>query len=233
MSESGPTPRRNLTRAAAPALIAAALSALGAFALVSFGVGARRPEAPVRDCILDGAQVVGGPISLVDHNGSPVTAADFAGEPVALYFGYTHCPDVCPTGLSTLARAIAEPGGYDLQTAFVTLDPERDTPQVIGAYVRSGGFPPGLIGLTGTPAQVGAAKAAFQIHGARTPADDAGSYLLDHSSLIYVLDKDWEIVAIMPTAQRSDPADPESAMVPVRPADLARCIAMGLERRPA
>ena len=147
MSDSGETPRRSLTAAAAPALIAAAVSALGAFALVGFGQGAGQPEAPVPGCILEGAEVVGGPISLVDHNGAPVTQADFAGDPMVLYFGYTHCPDVCPTSLNTLAGALAEPGGFDPQTAFVTLDPERDTPQVVAQYVRSASFPPGIRGV--------------------------------------------------------------------------------------
>lgn len=231
MSESGETPRRNLTAAAAPALIAAALSALGAFALVSFGQGAGRPEAPIPGCILEGAEVVGGPISLVDHNAAPVTQADFAGEPMVLYFGYTNCPDVCPISLNTLADALAEPGGFDVQTAFITLDPERDTPLVIGQYVGSAGFPPGLLGLTGTPAQIGAAKAAFQVHGARAPGGEQGVYLLDHSSMVYVLDNKWKTVAIMPTIARADPANPESALIPVPHADLARCIARGLERR--
>lgn len=230
MSESGQTPRRTLTAAAAPALIAAALSALGAFALVSYSPAARPPE-PIPGCILEGAEVVGGPISLVDHNGAPVTQADFAGEPTVLYFGYTQCPDVCPTSLNTLAEALAEPGGFDVQTAFVTLDPERDTPQAIGQYVRSASFPPGLVGLTGTPAQIGAAKAAFQVYGARAPGGEAGAYLLDHSSMVYVLDNNWKTVAIMPTIGRSDPSNPESALVSVRPADLSRCIARGLERR--
>ncbi len=231
MSNSGQTPRRNLTAAAAPALIAAALSALGAFALVSFGQGVRTPATPIPGCILEGAEVVGGPISLVDHNGDPVTQADFANEPIVLYFGYTHCPDVCPTSLNTLAEALAEPGGFDVQTAFITLDPERDTPQVMGQYVRSSGFPAGLMGLTGTPAQIGAAKTAFQVHGARAPGSEGGGYLLDHSSMVYVLDSQWKTVAIMPTITRSDPASPESALVSVQPADLARCIARGLERR--
>ncbi len=231
MSDSGETPRRSLTAAAAPALIAAAVSALGAFALVGFGQGAGQPEAPVPGCILEGAEVVGGPISLVDHNGAPVTQADFAGDPMVLYFGYTHCPDVCPTSLNTLAGALAEPGGFDPQTAFVTLDPERDTPQVVAQYVRSASFPPGIVGLTGTAAQVGAAKTAFQAYGARVPGGEGGAYLLDHSSMIYVLDSNWKTVAIMSTIKHADPANPESALISVPPADLARCIARGLERR--
>lgn len=180
---------------------------------------------------MEGAEVVGGPISLVDHNAAPVTQADFAGEPMVLYFGYTHCPDVCPISLNTLAEALAEPGGFDVQTAFVTLDPERDTPEVISQYIRSAGFPPGLLGLTGAPAQIGAAKTAFQVHGARASDDGQGAYLVDHSSMIYVLDSQWKTVAIMPTITREDPANPESALVPVPHAELARCIARGLERR--
>jgi protein SCO1/2 len=221
------TPRRNLTAAAAPALIAAVLAAVGAIVLVGQGLG-HRAEPAIPGCILEGADAVGGPISLVDHNNSPVTQADFAGEPMVLYFGFTHCPDVCPTSLYLLAEALAEPNGYDLQTAMVSLDPERDTPALMRAYVGTEGFPPGLIGLTGTAAQVGAAKAAFQVYSSRTAGPD---YSVDHSSMIYVLDRQWNTVAIMPTVQRADPNDPRSVLTGAAPGDVAACVARGLERR--
>lgn len=220
-------PRRNLTAAAAPALVAAALAAVGAIFLVGQGIG-MRSEPAIPGCILEGADAVGGPISLVDHNNARVTQGDFAGEPMVLYFGFTHCPDVCPTSLYLLAEALAEPNGYDLQTAMVSLDPERDTPERMRAYVGTEGFPPGLIGLTGTAAQVGAAKAAFQVFSSRTAGPD---YTVDHSSMIYVLDRQWNTVAIIPTVQRADLNDPRSPLTAATPENVAACIASGLERR--
>jgi protein SCO1 len=222
------TPSRSLTRAALPALAAAALAGLGAMALVSQGVGGRAPAVAIPGCILEGADAVGGPIDLVDQNGARVTQADFAGEPMVLYFGFTHCPDVCPTSLYALAEALAQPGGYDLQTALVSLDPERDTPAVMRQYVATEGFPPGLLGLTGAPEQVAAAKSVFQVYAAKAPAGEG--YTMDHSSMIYVLNRQWDTVAIMPTVQRADPANPASPMVGVAPESLAACIAQGLER---
>ena len=74
------------------------------------------------------------------------TQADFAGEPAVIYFGFTHCPDICPTSMYTLAEALAEPDGYDVQPILITVDPERDTPARMGEYTRTQGFPPGLVG---------------------------------------------------------------------------------------
>lgn len=231
MSEAADeTPRLNLTAAAAPALAAAALAAIGAIVLVGQGFG-NKAEPLIPGCILGGAEVVGGPISLVDHNGAQVTQADFAGAPMVLYFGFTHCPDVCPTSLYLLADAVSQSDSYDVATAVISLDPERDTPSVMRAYVATPGFPAGLIGLTGTPAQVAAAKAAFQVYSARSAEIDPSTYTVDHSSMIYVLDRQWHTVAIMPTVQRADPNDPQSALTGTPAEDVSACIARGLERR--
>ena len=91
------------------------------------GAAAQAAAAP-RDCILEDADGVGGPIDLVDSNGARVTQADFAGEPAVIYFGFTHCPDICPTSMYAVAEALAQPGGYDVQPILITVDPERDTP---------------------------------------------------------------------------------------------------------
>jgi protein SCO1 len=227
MSQSVETPRRSLTSAALPALFAAALAGLGALALVGRGRQAPAPVA-IPNCILgENAAAVGGAIDLVDHNGARVTQADFAGEPAVLYFGFTHCPDVCPLSLNLLGEALALPGGYDLQAALISLDPARDTPAVMGAYVRSAGFPAGLRGLTGTQSQVESAKRAFQVYGARD-GGGAGSYGIDHSSMIYVLDRQWRTVAIMPTVVQAVSPGGESRSAGAAPGDIAACIAAGL-----
>jgi protein SCO1/2 len=107
MAEPVETPRRNLTGAVVPALAVAGLAAIGAMLLVgTTGNGAKQAALP-RDCILENADGVGGPIDLVDSNGARVTQADFAGEPAVIYFGFTHCPDICPTSMYALGEALA------------------------------------------------------------------------------------------------------------------------------
>jgi protein SCO1 len=214
MADPVETPRRKLTGAVAPALAAAALAGLGALALVSLE---KQAPPPPENCILAGAEQVGGPISLRDANGAAVTEADFAGAPALVYFGFTHCPDVCPTAMYALAEALAEPGGYDVRSALITVDPARDTPEVMGAYARTEGFPPGLVGLSGTQAQIDAATRAFRVASARAPGAAADAYNFDHSSLLYVMDGQWRTRAIVRT-------------IGATPQHYAACIAAGLER---
>jgi len=233
MAEPVETPRRNLTGAVIPALAVAGLAAVGAILLVSSNGGGRSKQAEIpRDCIMRNADAVGGPIELADANGARVTQADFAGEPAVIYFGFTHCPDICPSSMYALAEALAAPGGYDVQPILITVDPERDTPQRMGEYARTDGFPPGLQGLSGTRAQVDAAARAFQVHHAKveTPGAPADTYNVDHSSLLYVVDGNWRTVSIIQTMNRADPMDPRSPMVPATPEAIAACIAAGLER---
>jgi protein SCO1 len=220
MNEPVETPRRNLTGAVVPALAAAALAAIAAMLLVGRNGAEKAAGVPVvENCILEGAEEVGGPIELVDANGSAVTQADFAGEPAVVYFGFTHCPDICPTSMYSLAAALEQPGGYDVQSVLISLDPERDTSAVMGAYARTGGFPPGLVGLTGSRAQVDAAKAAFHVYSQRADIAGAtdGSYNVDHSSFLYVLDGEWRTRSIVNTTRAT-------------PEQVAACIAAGLER---
>lgn len=219
MNEPVETPRRRLTGAVVPALAAAALAAFVTMLLVGRNGAEKTAATPVvENCILEGAEEVGGPIELVDANGAIVTQADFAGEPAVIYFGFTHCPDICPTSMYTLADALAAPGGYDVQPVLVSLDPERDTPEVMGAYARTDGFPSGVVGLTGSRAQVDAAKAAFHVYSARAEIEGApaGTYNVDHSSFLYVLDGQWRTRAIVNTLRAT-------------PDQMAACIAAGLE----
>lgn len=217
MAEPVEIPRRSLTGAVIPAIAAAALIGAGALALVGLH-GAQQAVAP-ENCILTGVEAVGGPISLLDTNGDAVTQADFAGAPAIVYFGYTHCPDICPTTMYTLAEALAAPGGYDVRSVFISVDPERDTPAVLQAYVRSDGFPAGLAGLTGSAAQVEAAKSAFRVYSARAQVQGAAAdvYNVDHLSLLYIMDGQWRVRSMI----RSNGVTPEQ---------LEQCIAAGLER---
>ncbi|GAM99579.1 cytochrome oxidase biogenesis protein Sco1/SenC/PrrC [alpha proteobacterium U9-1i] len=222
------SPRRHLTGAVVPAIAAAALAGLGAMYLVS-----RQPTdiATPAGCILEHADALGGPIDLVDTHGTRMTQADFAGQPALVYFGFTHCPDICPTTMYTLNDALELPEGYDVQPILISVDPARDTPAVMGAYVETEGFPEGLIGLTGSEAQVAAAARAFQASASRGAASADGGYSVNHTSFLYVLDGNWRTVAAMPTHKPVDAGAGGPALVPVEPAELQACIVAGLDRR--
>jgi protein SCO1/2 len=130
--------------------------------------------------------------------------------------------------LTLVDETLSVPGGPDPRTLLITLDPERDTPAVLEAYVKSDRFPARLQGLTGSRSEVDAAKRAFHVFSSRS-STVSGDYMIDHSSYLYVLDERWRTVAVMPTVRRENADDPESPMVGVPAQELAACIAAGLE----
>lgn len=143
-----------------------------------------------------GRALIGGPFSLVDHNGVAVTDAAFADRAKLMYFGYSYCPDMCPLGLATMAAA------YDQLTPaeqarvvpiFVTVDPERDTVAALADYVAL--FHPALVGLTGTPEAVAAAAAAYRVYYRKAESESSTDYLVDHSTFTYLMDADNHYVA--------------------------------------
>jgi protein SCO1 len=125
---------------------------------------------------------------LTDHNGTPRSLADFRGKVVALFFGYTHCPDVCPTTLSDMARAlqILGPDAPRVQVLFVTLDPKRDTPELLREYVPA--FNPTFLGLRGDAAATAKVTKDFKIYAAERPGKTPESYTVDHSAQSLVFD---------------------------------------------
>jgi protein SCO1/2 len=127
-------------------------------------------------------------LSLVDADGKPRTLGDFKGKVTVVFFGYTQCPDVCPTTMAELAevkRALG-PQGDKVQGVFVTIDPERDTPQLLKAYLRN--FDPSFVALRGTPEQTQAVAKEFKVYYAKVPGREEGSYTLDHTAGSYVFD---------------------------------------------
>lgn len=137
-----------------------------------------------------GEALIGGPFTLTDHTGATRVAADFEGRPMLVYFGYTYCPDVCPTGLQTLSDALDRLGevGEQIQPVFITVDPERDTPAVMAGYVQH--FHPRLVGLTGTKAQIDQVTEAYRIYYAKQ--GEGEDYLVDHSTYTYLMGPDGE-----------------------------------------
>jgi protein SCO1/2 len=143
-----------------------------------------------------GKALVGGPFELVDHTGKTVTDKDFRGRFMLVYFGFTLCPDVCPSGLQVMAAALDQVGAKaeKIVPLFITVDPERDTPAQMAQYVAS--FHPRLIGLSGSPEQIAAAEKAYRVY-AKKVTDDKSSagYTFDHTSLMYLMDPKGDYVA--------------------------------------
>ncbi len=142
-----------------------------------------------------GEALVGGPFTMVNHKGETVTEKSFLGKPMLLFFGFTFCPDVCPTELQVMAAALDELGdkGMDIQPIFVSVDPERDTPEVMAAYVSN--FGDRFIGLTGSAEQVAAIAGAYRIFYARQENKERPSdYLMDHSSIVYLMGPDGKFL---------------------------------------
>lgn len=134
---------------------------------------------------------IGGPFVLVDHTGAERTEADLRGRHALIYFGYSFCPDVCPTALADMLIALDElgPDAERVQPVFITIDPDRDTPAVLKDYIPN--FHPRLIGLSGSAAQVSRAARAYRVYYAKVDDPNAGdNYLMDHSSVIYLMDPD-------------------------------------------
>jgi protein SCO1/2 len=141
-----------------------------------------------------GASAIGGPFSLVDQNGQTVTDKDLRGRPFLVFFGFTHCPDVCPTALFEISEVLGKlgPDAQKVSALFVTIDPERDTPAQMKEYLSS--FNPRLVGLTGDPAAIAAVAREYRVYVKKVPLDN-GEYTMDHTALVYLMDKDGSFVA--------------------------------------
>ena len=169
-------------------VIAAFLGGLAIFSVAIFMVAGRLPTP------IPAPSAIGGPFSLVDQTGKPVTEADLKGKPSLMFFGFTHCPDICPTALFDMTQLYKALGrdADKLQAYFVSVDPERDTPAILKEYLSS--FDPRLRGLTGDPAAVAAMEKAYRVYSKKLPLD-GGGYTMDHTALVYLMDKEGRFVA--------------------------------------
>ena len=149
-----------------------------------------RVSAPVAQQVA----AIGGPFELTDQNGRTVTERDLKGRPFLVFFGFTHCPDICPTTLfevSEIMRALGKDADR-VGALFITVDPERDTPTVLKDYLSS--FDPHLAGLTGEPAAVAAVAKAYLVYFKKVPLDQGG-YTMDHTAIVYLMDKDGRFIS--------------------------------------
>ncbi|MGA7431500.1 MAG: SCO family protein [Xanthobacteraceae bacterium] len=137
---------------------------------------------------------VGGPFQLTDQSGKAVTDADMKGKPFLVFFGFTHCPDICPTTLFDMSQLMKELGPDADRTGalFITVDPDRDTPKVMKDYLSN--FDPHVRGLTGDPAAINAAIRAYRVYAKKVPLEN-GDYTMDHTALVYLMDKNGRFVA--------------------------------------
>jgi len=191
---TGPTPQTGGSRLFLPALafVVVLLAGVGAWFAFSHG---------------DGGAIgsIGGPFTLLDGDGHTVTDRDFRGRYLLVYFGYTFCPDVCPTTLNQVATAFDKlgPKADKVQALFITVDPQRDTPAVVRDYAAA--FSPHILGLTGTPEQIETAAREYRVYYAPQRSATAGAgYTVDHSSILYLMGPDGRFIAPVRTDQSGD-----------------------------
>ena len=156
-----------------------------------------------RAASVTGTALVGGPFSLTDQNGRRVTDADFSGKLMLIYFGYTFCPDVCPTELLDMSQAIDALGkdGDQVQPIFITVDPERDTQAAMKNFLVN--FHPRMLGLTGTAEEVQAAAKAYRVYYAKARGAER-DYLVDHTSIVYLMDRQGKYLTHFNANTRGD-----------------------------
>jgi protein SCO1/2 len=168
-------------------------AALGALAL-------RVPNAATEgQSQVTGKAMVGGPFSLVDQSGKRVSDKDFLGRYMLVFFGYTSCPDICPSGLQVMAAALEKLGhrADDVVPVFITLDPAQDTPEKLAPYVKS--FTPRLVGLTGSDSDIAATAKAYRVFYQKVPDEqDSSRYSIDHSAIFYLMGKDGTLLTPIP-----------------------------------
>jgi len=185
---------KNITRLLLVASVAALILGAGMIA-VMFVEG--RSFHPASAANTAAGATIGGPFTLVGSDGKTVTDQRYRGKLLLIYFGYTFCPDICPTTLNNVAQALIalENRADEVVPVFITIDPKRDTPKVIGPYVKS--FDPRIVGLTGSPAQIAAVAKEYRVYYAAQPAQGS-DYLVDHSSFLYLMDRNGKFVKVIP-----------------------------------
>ena len=166
------------------------IGAVGGAAVLVLSQGGQGPAVQT-----SGKALIGGPFTLVDQTGKTVTDQDFRGRYMLVFFGFTHCPDICPAELQVMSAALDAlgPKADSVVPIFITLDPERDTQAAMAAYVKN--FGPRFVGLTGSSEQIAAAAKAYRVAYSKFQQDKTSSdYIIDHSALVYLMGKDGEYI---------------------------------------
>jgi cytochrome oxidase Cu insertion factor (SCO1/SenC/PrrC family) len=163
-----------------------------------------RSAAEIMDILMWNREPVGGPFELVDHSGRARTEQDFRGRLMLVYFGFTWCPDVCPTDLQAIGLAMDKLGvdSAKVQPLFITVDPERDTPMHLADYIKQ--FDPRLIGLTGSVQAIRKAADAYKVYYARVDLNKDAGYTVDHTAFIYLMDRDGNYLGFFPPGTSAD-----------------------------
>lgn len=179
-------------------LVIAGLIAGGALAAFSL-LGGNSADTSSSRTTVTGKPLVGGPFTLTDHTGKRVTDKDFLGRYMLVFFGFTHCPDICPSGLQVMTAALdkAGPKANDVTPVFITLDSARDTPELLAKYLKS--FHPRLVGLTGSAEELAAAAKSYRVYSQKV-ADEKSpeNYTYDHSAIFYLMGKDGAFITPIP-----------------------------------
>lgn len=177
------------------------LGGLLAFVAVTGGVpGVNAPQTSVT-----GKALIGGPFTLTDHTGKRVTEKDFLGHYMLIFFGFTNCPDICPSGLQVLTTALDKlgPKADAVIPVFITFDGKRDTPEKLAAYLKS--FHPRLVGLTGSDEEIAAVTKAFRVYVQKvTDEKSPESYTFDHAAIFYLMGKDGAFLSPIPHTTDAD-----------------------------
>jgi cytochrome oxidase Cu insertion factor (SCO1/SenC/PrrC family) len=189
-----------------------------AFLFIALATPALAQDAPKRsanelmDAVMWGKEPIGGPFRLTDQEGRIRTEADFRGKLLLVYFGFTYCPDICPTDLQAMGLALDQLGAAAeaVQPLFITLDPARDTREHLADYVKL--FHPRMLGLTGEQRAIDAAAAAYRVHHARVATQDGSDYTIDHSAFVYLMGRNGEFLGFFPPGTA-----PERMAAAIRP----------------
>jgi len=174
------------------------LLALGGVTTSSLAQAPERSAAELMDAVMWNREPIGGPFALTDQNGVRRTDADFRGKLMLVYFGFTYCPDICPTDLQQMALAVDQlgPAGGTVQPVFITVDPARDTVEHLKDYMAL--FHPRFVGLTGDAAAIRQAARAYRVYYEKVEREDKSDYTLDHSAFIYLMDRDGRYLGFFP-----------------------------------
>lgn len=185
-------------------LIVLALGLMAGLSSPSAGPRSQLSAAEIMDILMWGREPVGGPFALTDHYGQPRADTDFRGKLMLVYFGFTYCPDICPTDLQNIGLAIDQLGaaGETLQPLFITVDPERDTASHLADYVKM--FHPRLIGLTGDSDAIRKAADAYRVYYARIANEAGTDYTVDHTAFIYLMGVNGEYLGFFPPGTTPD-----------------------------